>query len=153
MSEQRLELTRRGFLKFAMCAGVGVVVLPGCAPQLGPYQAKAGTPPPIKNCFDTVGHQGFKPHVLGGTCFCNPLPSQIAVWQKEGHFEGKSKDEILKLYTAREIKTVYDHKDCNNLCRFGPHVAKGGKCMVPPTPLTDNYEEVASGIFKKNSAA
>lgn len=128
--------------------------LTGCVPQqLGPFQAKAANPPPIKNCFDTLGHRGFKPFVLGGTCYCNPLQAQIPLWQKEGHFEGRAPDEILALYKAREVKTLYDHRDCNNLCEWGPHVVKGGKCMVPPTPLTDNYEEVATGKWAKPAAA
>jgi hypothetical protein len=137
-------LSRRHLLKTLAAAGL----VGGCGPQLGPYQAKAIAPPPIKNCFDTIGHQGFKPHVLGGTCYCNPLPAQIAIWQKDGHFQGKSGDEIVQVYQAAGFKTLLDHQDCNNLCEWGPHVVKGGKCMVPPTPLTDNYEEVAVGKWK-----
>ena len=87
--------------------------------------------------------------MLGGTCYCNPLPAQIAVWRKEGQFEGKGDDEVLTVYTAQGVKTLLDHRDCNNLCEWGPHVTKGGKCMVPPTPLTDNYEEVATGAPRK----
>jgi len=145
----RSGLSRREFLKAAALIGTSAFALPGCVPQLGSYQAKAATPPPIVNCFDTIGHRGFKPFVLGGSCYCNPLPAQIAVWQKEGSFEGKSAEEILNFYKAREVKTLYDHRDCNNLCRSGPHVVKGGKCLVPPTPFTDNYEEVATGNWKK----
>ena len=139
--------SRRTFL-VTLASGVSTL-LAGCVQHdLGPFQAKAPAPPPIKNCFDTIGHRGLKPFVLGGTCYCNPLPAQIAVWQKEGHFEGKQPDEVIVMYKAREVKTLYDHKDCNNLCEWGPHVVKGGKCMVPPTPLTDNYEEVASGAWR-----
>ncbi|HEV8586679.1 MAG TPA: hypothetical protein VGT02_17050 [Methylomirabilota bacterium] len=139
--------TRRGFL-LTVVSGLSAG-LSGCVAELGPYQAKAASAPPIKNCFDTLGHQGFKPFVLeGGTCYCNPLPAQMAVWRKEGHFGDLGDDDILQRYSAREIKTLADHRDCNNLCRWGPHVAKGGKCLVPPTPLTDNYEEVATGKFK-----
>lgn len=140
-------LSRRQFSVMAV-GGLGAI-LAGCATQQGPFQAKATTPPAIKNCFDSLGHQGFKPFVLGGTCYCNPLPAKIAVWQKEGHFEGKSADEIMTYYKARDVKTVFDHQNCNNLCEWGPHVVKGGKCMVPPTPLTDNYEEVATGNWRR----
>lgn len=140
-------LSRREF-GIITAGGLGAM-LAGCATQQGPFQAKATTPPAIKNCFDTMGHQGFKPFVLGGTCYCNPLPAQITVWQKDGHFEGKSADEILAYYKARDVKTVSDHLNCNNLCEWGPHVVKGGKCMVPPTPLTDNYEEVATGNWRR----
>ena len=140
--------SRRAFL---LGCGTGMsVALVGCAgPQFGPYQAKDASAPSIKNCFDTIGHRGFKPFVLdGGTCYCNPLPAQIAVWRREGHFENRSDDEVVTLYRARELKTVLDHTDCNNMCRWGPHVVKGGKCLVPPTPLTDNYEEVATGKWR-----
>jgi hypothetical protein len=142
--------SRRGFLLAAAGA-----LSAGCVQrELGPYQAKATSAPPIKNCFDTLGHQpGFKPFVLdGGTCYCNPLPAQIALWKKDGHFEARGDDEIVQLYTGRGIKTVLDHRECNNLCQWGPHVAKGGKCLVPPTPLTDNYEEVATGKWKTKTA-
>lgn len=136
--------TRREFL-FVLSAGVAAATS-GCAAQVGPYQAKATSAPPLKNCFDTLGHQpGFKPFVLGGTCYCNPLPAQIAVWRKEGSFAEKSDDEVIGFYANRNIKTLAHHRDCNNLCQWGPHVAKGGTCLVPPTPLTDNYEDVALG--------
>ncbi len=137
-------VSRRGLLG-GFCGGLAALVS-GCAPQLGAFQAKATTAPPVKNCFDTLGHQaGYKPFVLAGNCYCNPLPAQIALWKKEGQFEGKSDDEVVALYTARGVKTLADHRDCNNLCEWGPHVAKGGKCLVPPTPFTDNYEDVATG--------
>lgn len=139
-------LSRRGFMS-AFATGVSTL-LAGCGPQLGAFQAKASAPPPIKNCFDTIGHQGYKPHVLGWACYCNPLPGQVAVWQKEGNFVGKSVDEVVQVYKAAGLKTLDDHRDCNNLCEWGPHVVKGGKCMVPPTPLTDNYEEVATGKWR-----
>ena len=138
---------RRGFVAGALAAAAAMVS--GCVPQLGPYQAKATTAPTIKNCFDSIGHQGFKPFVLGGNCYCNPLPAQIAQWRSEGAFEGRADDEIVTMYKAKNLKTLYDHRECNNLCEWGPHVAKGGTCMVPPTPLTDNYEEVATGTWKK----
>ncbi len=140
-----MTLTRRQLLQALATAGL----LGGCGPQLGAFQAKAAAPPPIKNCFDTIGHQGFKPHLLGGTCYCSPLPAQIAVWQRDGYFSAQSGDDVVQVYQRSGFKTVADHQDCNNLCEWGPHAAKGGKCMVPPTPLTDNYEEVATGKWKK----
>jgi hypothetical protein len=137
-------LSRRGFLG-GLSAGLGALVS-GCVAQLGEFQAKATTAPPVKNCFDTLGHRaGYKPFVLDGNCYCNPLPAQVALWRKEGLFEGKSDAEVQALYTARGVKTLSDHRDCNNLCEWGPHVARGGKCLVPPTPFTDNYEDVATG--------
>ena len=38
------------------------------------------------------------------------------------------------------------HMHCNGLCKAGPHVVLGGKCMCPPTPGTDYYEKVVTGI-------
>ena len=56
-------ISRRRFLG-SFCAGVSTL-LAGCGPRLGAFQAKATTSPPIKNCFDTLGHQpGYKPFVL-----------------------------------------------------------------------------------------
>jgi hypothetical protein len=53
--------------------------------------------------------------------------------------------DLLALYEQRGVKTALDHKGCNNLCQWGPHIIKGGHCMVPPTPATYNYEEVRFG--------
>jgi hypothetical protein len=55
-------------------------------------------------------------------------------------------DDLIELYQQKNIKLVFDHTDCNNLCEYGPHVTKGGHCMVPPTPGTRNYEEVITGV-------
>ena len=141
-------LSRRDFMKVAALSSFAIAIVAGCGPKLGQYQVKSLTPPPIKNCFDTIGHRGFKPFVLGGTCYCNPTPAQLAIWQKEGSFVDKSLDEVMNDYKARNVKTIYDHQECNNMCKWGPHVVKGGGCMVPPTPMTDNYEEVATGEWK-----
>lgn len=141
-------LPRRSFLG-ALLSCLSAISLSGCGPQLGPYRAKVATPPTVTNCFDTVGHRGFKPFVLGGTCYCNPVPAQIAAWQKEGYFVDQTPEAILAMYSERGVKTVHDHRNCNNTCEWGPHVVKGGKCLVPPTPMTDNFEEVATGEWKK----
>ncbi len=45
-------------------------------------------------------------------------------------------------YRDAGIKTAADHQHCNNLCEWGPHVVKGGHCMVSPTSGTVNFEEV-----------
>jgi len=54
--------------------------------------------------------------------------------------------DLIALYEERGIKTALDHKDCNNLCEWGPHIVKGGKCMAPPTPGTNNFEEIRFGM-------
>lgn len=73
-------------------------------------------------------------------------------YQKHGYFEGLSLDDLIKMYEARGIKTALDHQGCNNMCQWGPHVLKGGQCMVPPTPGTTNYEQILSGDFPKPPA-
>jgi hypothetical protein len=143
-------LSRRRLLEGL--AATAALLTGGCVSQeLPPFRAKVAAAPPLKNCFDTVGHHGFKPYVLGGTCYCNPLPAQMAVWRREGHLGERSDAEVAGLYAR--VKTLLDHRECNNLCEWGPHVVKGGGCLVPPTPFTENYEEVARGDWRKRAAA
>ena len=99
------------------------------------------------HCFDSVGHTpGAKPFVLGGTCCCTPSAEVLADYKKHGHVQADmTLEDLVALYGKEGIKTELDHKGCNNLCKWGPHVVKGGKCMVPPTPGTYNFEEVRFG--------
>ena len=105
--------------------------------------------PEIVYCFDTVGHKpGAKPWILGGTCCCTPSEEVLADYMAHGHVaEDMTLEDLIALYEEKGIKTALDHGGCNNMCLWGPHVVKGGKCMVPPTPMTQNYEEVFSGEF------
>ncbi len=128
------------------------MVLVGCQ---RPHVPKPGVAPKIKHCFDTVGHiPGAKPWLLGGDCCCTPSEQVVSDWQKNGYFVGKSVSEIIDQYKAAGICLATDHVDCNNACEHGPHVVKGGKCMVPPTPGTENYEEVLYGCqyMERNEA-
>ncbi|MFN0059371.1 MAG: hypothetical protein ACKVX7_13025 [Planctomycetota bacterium] len=106
------------------------------------------TPPTIRYCFDTVGHQiGNFPFIYGGTCVCTPTPALIDAYQRDGYLLGYTAEALLAIYGQRRIATTVAHRGCNNLCDRGPHVVKGGRCLVPPTPGTLNYEEVLSGEF------
>ncbi|MCK5269433.1 MAG: hypothetical protein KAJ46_01560 [Sedimentisphaerales bacterium] len=116
---------------------------------------KPSKSPEIKHCFDTVGHKrGSKPWLLGGSCCCTPSEKVLADWQANGYFVGKSVAEVIALYHEKGFRLATDHQNCNNACKYGPHVVKGGKCMVPPTPGTENYEEILFGcvyMTKKDS--
>lgn len=122
----------------------------GCAPKVV-LDMKPPVGPPLKYCNDAVGHvQGAAPWILGGTCCCTPTEEMFAVYQSEGTVDSDmTYDQFLALFTERGIVTDLDHEGCNNLCEDGPHVVFGGHCMCTPTPGTDNYEEVISGVRKK----
>lgn len=128
--------------------GAIILGLAGCAgPQQRPFQAKPTTRPAPVYCFDGVGHTpGSKPFILGGTCCCTPTQELMDKYHADGFLTDMTLQDLLKLYQDRGIKTALDHKGCNNLCEHGPHVVKGGKCMVPPTPGTANFEEVRYGM-------
>lgn len=130
-----------------------MTVVAGCAEKV--FVPKPAQAPAIVHCFDTVGHQpGAKPWALGGPCCCTPAPAVLADWQAHGYFTGQSVDDVVAIYHQKGIKLATDHHDCNNVCPDGPHVVKGGHCMVPPTPGTENYEEVLFGqAYVSKSAA
>ncbi len=91
-------------------------------------------------CFDGLGHRtGAAPWILGGTCCCNPSLEIVADYEKHRHWFG-TLEELKALYEDHHIATIEDHTDCNSYCKFGPHLARGGHCLVPPTPGTPNYE-------------
>lgn len=120
------------------------VFVAGCGPE--PFTSKPVETPEIVYCFDTVGHSaGATPFLLGGTCCCTPGERVLADWQKNGHFIGKTVNDVIDMYHEAGIQLACDHQHCNNACPGGPHVVKGGRCMVPPTPGTENYEEVLFG--------
>jgi len=117
-----------------------------CAHREPLFQAKAQVAPKVRYCFDAIGHiSGSKPWILGGTCCCTPTEKQFTQYQSDGFCAEVTYPEFVSLYERRGIKTGLDHKGCNNACRFGPHVLKGGNCMASPTVGTTNYEEVFSG--------
>lgn len=132
---------------------LGVAILATACAKKPRYilQLPSEVAPPIVYCFETVGHNpGSKPWILGGTCCCTPSQEVLEDYKKHGHVPlGMTLDDLIALYAEKGIQTALDHRGCNNMCIWGPHVVKGGKCMVPPTPLTQNYEEVFSGRFEK----
>jgi len=129
-----------------LCAAFALV-LAGCAGPKGPaFVAKPTTAPPPMHCFDSVGHTpGSTPFVLGGTCCCTPTQELMDRYHTDGLLKDMELKDLLAIYEQKGIKTALDHKGCNNLCQWGPHIIKGGHCMVPPTPATFNFEEVRFG--------
>jgi len=133
-----------------------IVVIWGCAaPPI--LDLKSNFAPPVKYCIDPIGHiNGAKPWILGGTCCCTPTVSMYEIYKKEGTVKADvSYGDFLNLFKKRGIVTDLDpgYKGSNNRDDHGPHVVFGGRSMVTPTPATDNYEEVISGIkrtFKTN---
>lgn len=125
-----------GFIMFTLSCGKKELV----------FESKPLKSPSPIYCFDSVGHKkGAGPFVLGGTCCCTPTEELVAQYHRDGHIRNTNLDGLIKLYEEKNIKTALEHQGCNNLCQWGPHVVKGGYCMVPPTPGTANFEEVRSG--------
>jgi hypothetical protein len=123
------------------------VWLAGCATPEVPFAAKPNPGAAPVYCFDTVGHKpGSKPFIMGGTCSCTPTQALMDKYHADGLLMDMQLKDLLALYEQKGIHTALDHQGCNNLCQWGPHVVKGGHCMVPPTPATCNFEEVRFGI-------
>ena len=132
----------RFLLSISVTVAASVVIFSGCAPTIH-FEAKPVTPLKPVYCFDTVGHKpGSKPYILGGTCCCTPTRALMEQYHADGLLKDMDLGDLIRLYEERGIKTSLDHTGCNNLCKWGPHVVKGGKCMVPPTPGTANFEEI-----------
>jgi len=118
------------------------------APRL-PYRT---TPPPesapFVHCNDRTGHRaGEIPWLFGGSCLCNPSVEVIRDLRAHGASPTWTVDTLSAYYRSQGIATVDEHRDCNNLCAYGPHLRKGGRCLVPPTPGTLNWEEVVTGEY------
>ncbi len=144
---RRDQLGTRLFLSWLLLLN-GCTAVTSSKQSTSTFVAKSETPPAIRYCFDSVGHiAGSKPFILGGTCVCTPTPELLKTYQRDGYLPGYSYEGLLNLYKKRQIKTAHDHQGCNNFCQWGPHLVKGGSCMVPPTPGTQNYEEILSGRF------
>ncbi len=130
------------------------LLLAGCPPQekhqmrLRPFRSKGERPPAVAYCNDHTGHvAGSRPFVLGGTCCCTPSQELADAYHRDGILLEYGVGRLKDLYRGLGIKTARDHRDCNNRCSWGPHVLQGGKCMVPPTPGTQHYEEIITGRF------
>ena len=130
-----------------------LLLCPGCETQKEiPFQSKVNFDDKPVYCFDTVGHTpGSKPFILGGTCCCTPTQELIDKYHADGLLLDMQLKDLLVLYEEKGIHTALDHKGCNNLCRWGPHIVKGGHCMAPPTPATYNFEEVRFGYKRQRT--
>ncbi len=108
----------------------------------------------VAHCFGDLPHiEGSAPFVLGGACCHYPSPEIVEAYRRDGTIsDDDSTVTLLALYRTKGIQLETDHRGCNNRCSFGPHVVKGGRCMVAPTPGTVNYEEIRSGRFPRRSA-
>ena len=112
------------------------------------YRPKNGPPVKVVYCNDYTGHvPGSKPFIFGGTCCCTPTLELVDAYHRDGLLLEYSASLLLSAYEGMGIQTVYDHRDCNNCCKWGPHILQGGKCMAPPTPGTQHYEEIITGRF------
>jgi hypothetical protein len=69
----------------------------------------------------------------------------MRAYQRDGFCLDMTTDDLIRLYREKGIALAYDHMLCNNLCQHGPHVTQGGRCMVPPTPGTRQFERVVTG--------
>ena len=134
-------------MSVSCCCVVGaLLVIGGCAQRVHLPKPSVAAQPVY--CFDTVGHTPHaKPFALGGTCCCTPTEAVLADWHANGYFSDQTLEGVIAVYHQRGIMLATDHKHCNNVCDHGPHVVKDGKCMVPPTPGTENYEEVIFGCM------
>ncbi len=133
--------TARWAIVLCFCAGCAAVKPPP------PYVPACREQPPLAHCFDGLPHiAGSTPWVLGGACCCTPSDELMAKLHADGVCTDLDTEGLVALYHEKGMQLATDHTGCNNLCAQGPHVTKGGKCMVPPTPGTRNYEEVATGI-------
>jgi len=133
-------------LNCAACAAVVLGLLCGCATPPPAYVPVRRDNIRIVHCFDSVGHQpGSKPWIMGGTCCCTPTPELMQAYQRDGFCAGMTAEELIEMYHTRDIVLAIDHMWCNNLCQEGPHVTQGGRCMVPPTPGTRQFEGIVTG--------
>lgn len=123
---------------------VYLLVFSGCAKIPGPYVCKPLTCPAVHYCNDNTGHiKGTKPWIMGGTCCCTPTAELMKEYHRDGFCRGMDERQLSQQYENAGIKLQGPgHEWCNGLCDHGPHVVLGGKCMCPPTPGTEYYEQV-----------
>lgn len=147
-SNQHIATETRGSRSAFLVAALGLASVPaGCIKPPPPYVPVHRQPPAMAHCFDGVPHlNGSKPWIVGGKCCCTPSDELMKKLHADGSCTELDAGGLIDLYHEKGIQLVIDHAGCNNLCRYGPHVTRGGHCMVPPTPGTRNYEEVVTGI-------
>jgi hypothetical protein len=134
----------------SLSAACGLFFIAGCGVKSMP---KPFIAPEVVYCFDTVGHvPGAAPFIQGGTCCCTPSVEVLADYQSNDYYsEDFTVEDLINEYKRAGIITALDLEHSNNYDAYGPHVVFGGKSMVPPTPGTQNYEDVIFGkktVFK-----
>ena len=142
-------MNRRQILYIALAVFISLAA--GCGKPtkfyFNPYVGKSANSPEVVHCFDTIGHKkGSFPLIFGGTCCCTPTDELMEQYHRDGYLLDYDTEKLLKKYEARGI--ILKHENgwpCNNICKKGPHVVFGGKCMVPPTVGTQNFENVITG--------
>jgi hypothetical protein len=124
-----------------------LVAMAGCETPPPPFVPKASSPPPVVYCNDITGHKaGNQPWIVGGKCCCTPSDKLMATLQKDGFCAGMSAAELRAMYEKKGIVLEGPgHEQCNGLCKGGPHVVLGGKCMAPPVAGTAYFEKVVFG--------
>lgn len=141
-------------LKRVTCISMFLIVcfiFTGCAKptkyHINPYLSKNVNSPELKYCNDATGHKrGTKPFIFGGTCCCTPDQELMDMYHADGFLLDANLADLLAEYEKRGIVLAHeDGRPCNNYCDEGPHIVFGGKCMAPPVPGTQNYENIAIG--------
>ena len=133
------------------CVACAALLLTGCAPRpvAAPFGPKPSQPTfSVRYCFDHIGHEPKAvPLAMGGTCCCTPSDDSIRRLHSDGLCLDMNADDLQSRYEAKGFVTARNagHAACNNCCDHGPHVVFGGRCMSPPVPGTQNYEDVAAG--------
>ena len=112
-----------------------------------PFVPKSIDPPGIVHCNDHTGHKdGAEPWIMGGTCTCTPSQELMERLHADGFCIGMSEADLRAKYQQAGINLRRPgHMRCNGLGEGGLHVVLGGKCMCPPTPGTEYYENVVTG--------
>ena len=138
----------------SIAALLPIVILAGCPAEREPettirlFRPMNEKPPKVAYCNDHTAHvAGSKPFVLGGTCCCTPTQRVVDAYHRDGLLLKYDLGRLKAVYRGLTITTTDDHRDCNNRCAWGPHILQGGKCMVPPTPGTQHFEELITGKF------
>lgn len=136
-------------LTFASCSSTPRIEV--TSPPLLPRVRDDGLT--VAHCFGDLLHiPGSAPFVLGGACCHAPAQDIMEAYRRDGTVnEDMSVVALSALYEAKGIRLESDHQACNNRCEYGPHVVKGGRCMVAPTPGTVNHDEVRSGKFPRRA--
>lgn len=149
-----MDKSRREFIRFTgvTLASTFFCFVWGCGRKptkyfFNPYVAKKIQAPEVIHCFSSIGHKkATYPFILGGTCCCTPSLELLDMYHEDGFLSDYDLDRLIGEYEERDIVLAHENGwQCNNQCKYGPHVVFGGKCMVPPTIGTHNFENVIIG--------